>query len=144
MPLDSTPAYSGFRLKTGQVYNEAAFRYFLAVDRWRAQRSIRLVLLALVSIRQGPGRGAQLEQHIAAAIFSGLAACVREVDFVGWYHEGRVAGAVLAQGCGVVDERGSVAKRLLETLKKHVPADPAQSLQVRVIRLGGRPQADAI
>ena len=30
-------------------------------------------------------------------MFAGLAAVVREVDFLGWYRQDRVAGAVLAQ-----------------------------------------------
>jgi len=139
MALDSTPSYSGFHGgQIGQTYNQAAFRYFLAVDRWRADRSQRLVILVLASVRQGPGRSAELTQGTAATIFAGLATSVREVDFVGWYHEGRVAGAVLAQGSGALDERGSITKRIVATLKKSLPADCAENLQVRMVRLGRR------
>ena len=45
-----------------------------------------------------PGRRAKLTDATAAALFRGLGASVREVDFVGWYREGQVAAAVLAQG----------------------------------------------
>jgi hypothetical protein len=140
MALESIPAYSGIRGgQIGQAYNEAAFRYFLAVDRWRAERSQRSIVLVLASVRQGPGRSAQLTQGTAADLFAGLAASVREVDFVGWYHEGRVAGAVLAQGGGVSDEPiGSITGRILAALKKSLPADRARHLQMRVVRLGRR------
>ena len=139
MALDPIPAYTGFRGgQIGQSYNEAAFRYFLDIDRWRAERSQRPIILVLASVRQAPGRSSELNPSTAAAIFAGLATSVREVDFVGWYHEGRVAGAVLAQGSGAPDERGSINKRILTTLKTSLPADRAENLQVRVVRLGRR------
>lgn len=137
MALDSTPAFSPFSGgHFGRAYNEAAFRYFLAVDRLRAERSRRLLNLVLASVREAPGRSAQLAPPTAAVIFAGLAASVREVDFVGWFHEGRVAGAVLAQGVGAADERAAIRNRILATLSTSVPRDPSRNVHVRVIRLG--------
>src|SRR5580765_4543145 len=106
MAVESIPAYAtllGRRI--ARVYNEAAFRHFLAVDRWRAERSSRSFFLILVTIRQssdrGPstgsgqadGGGGKIADATAAALFRGLDACVREVDFIGWFREGRVAAA---------------------------------------------------
>ena len=137
MALDSTPAYARFhRGQSGQVYNEAAFRYFLAVDRKRAERLPRSILLVLVSVRQQPGRSRELSHAMAAVVFAGLSSSVREVDFVGWFQEGRVAGAVLAQGVGGADLRGVITKRILAMLKQSLPADRAESLRLRVVRLG--------
>jgi len=137
MALDSTPAYAGFRGgHIGQAYNEAAFRYFLAVDRLRAERSRRLLILVLASLREAPGRSAQLTHNTAAVIFAGLAASVREVDFVGWFHEGRVAGAVLAQGVSAADQRAVISNRILASLRTSLPRDPSRTVHVRVIRLG--------
>ena len=101
MTPGSTPAYSGFRAgNIGQAYNEAAFRYFLTVDRLRAQRSQRPLLLVLASLRERPGTSAWLTQNQTAIFFAALAASVREVDFVGWFREGRVPAAVLAHAAG--------------------------------------------
>ena len=136
MALDSTPAYSRFNGPIGRAYNEAAFRYFLAVDRLRANRSRRLLLLVLASVREAPGRSAQLSETTAAVIFAGLAASVREVDFVGWFYEGRVAGAVLAQGVGAADQRVAIGTRILATLRTSLPRNPSRNVRVRVIRLG--------
>ena len=137
MALELTPAYSGFRAgHIGQAYNEAAFRYFLAVDRLRAERSQRLVLLVLASVREAPGRSALLTHQTSAVVFTALAASVREVDFVGWFREGRVAGAVLAQGVGAADERVPISNRILATLRTSLPANRANDVKVRVIRLG--------
>ena len=140
MALESVPAYAGFPGgQIGQAYNEAAFRYFLDVDRWRAERSQRSLMLVLASVRQEPGRSAPLTHATAEDIFEGLASGVREVDFIGWYHEGRVAGAVLAQGGRVSDELpGAVAERILGALQRSLPANRAAKLHVRVVRLGGK------
>src|SRR5947207_13425561 len=105
MALKSIPAYSRFPGgQVGQAYNEAAFQHFLAVDRWRAERSTRSLLLVLVTMRTSPGGLVKLAEATATALFCGLGACVREVDFVGWYREGYVAAAVLSQGVNTSDE----------------------------------------
>lgn len=139
MAPDSIPGLSDLLpAASGQAYNEAAFRYFLAADRSRAARSRRVVILVLASVRASDGHNATLNQNTAVALFTGLAASVREVDFVGWFHEGRVAGAVLSQGDGSVDDRTAICNRILTTLRRSLPADRAKHLKVRVIRLGGR------
>ena len=64
MALDSIPGLSGLLPGAfGQAYNEAAFRYFLAVDRLRAERSQRVVILVLASVRRAPGRSATLDSQ---------------------------------------------------------------------------------
>ena len=140
MALESIPAYSRFRGgQVGQAYNEAAFQHFLAVDRWRAERSARSLLLILVTVRQSAGRSAKLTDATAAALFRGLGACLREVDFVGWYREGQVAAAVLAQGVKASSEvQRLIAERVLHALGKRLSADQSRNLRVRVVRLGGR------
>jgi len=140
MPLDSIPAYSGFRGgHVGPAYNEAAFRHFLAVDRRRAGRSARSVLLILVAVQESLGTSVKLTDASASALFRELAASVREVDFVGWYREGYVAAAVLAQGVRASGEVPNViTKRVLFALKNRLSTDLSRNLRVRVVRLGGR------
>ena len=138
MAIESTPAYSRLRgSSVGHVYNEAAFHYFLAADRSRAQRSPRAMVLVLVSLRLSPGRSDFLTDSLASTLFTGLVACVREVDFVGWYRQDRVAGAVLPQGTvSSAELRSLVRNRVLTSLKKSLPVDASTYLHVRVVRLG--------
>ena len=140
MALDSIPAYSGFRGgQVAQAYNEAAFRHFLAVDRCRAERSTRSLLLVLVTMRESPGTLVKLTEATATALFCGLGTCVREVDFLGWYREGYVAAAVLSQGVKAsVEVPRLVAERVLPALRKRLPTDQSTNLRVRMVRLGGR------
>ena len=96
------------------------------------------MILVLALVRSREGHSATLSQDTAADLFTGLAASVREVDFVGWFFEGRVAGAVLSQGDGSVHDRAVIRNRVLTTLRSSLPAHRAKHVQVRVIRLGGR------
>ena len=133
------PAYSAYRSgPAGWAFNEAGFRYFLGVDRQRATRSMRPLLLVLVTVRQPPGQRTRLSDDAAAAIFGALGACIRDVDFAGWYREGCVAGAVLPQPSNASgDELHRVRERVIDALRLQFPASP-KALRVRVIRLGGK------
>ena len=122
----------------GLAYTEVAFRHFLAVDRSRARRSRRFVYLVLVAIRNGVGRRAKLTDATAAAVFRGLGSSVREVDFVGWYHERHVAAAVLFQGAKTPGcPPAAIADRVRTALTKQLAAPQIGQLRVRVVRLGG-------
>jgi len=138
MAIESIPAYSRLRgSSAGHVYNEAAFHYFLAADRSRVQRSPRSMVLVLLSLRLSPGRSEVLTDSIASTLFTGLVGCVREVDFVGWYRQDRVAGAVLPQGTvSSAELRSQILKRILTSLKTSLPAHATRHLHVRVVRLG--------
>ena len=137
--LTSIAAHSRFHCgPAGLAYNETAFRHFLNVDRSRAQRAGRFLYLVLVAMRESIGRRARLSDATASAVFRGLGAAVREVDFVGWFHEGRVAAAVLSQGAKTTDHVASVvAERILAALRSELSGPQASRVRLRVIRLGG-------
>jgi hypothetical protein len=81
----------------GQAHNEAAFRFFLNIERRRAARAAQSVLLVLVRRRVAAGWSGEIDSATAAGIFSALGDSVREADFIGWYRQDSVAGAVLIQ-----------------------------------------------
>ena len=145
MMRESLPSYSGYASgAAGQAYNQTAFRHFLAIERRRAERSGRPLLLVLVALRRSDA-ASRLSSATAAAIFRGLGETVREVDFAGWFREGVVAGAVLTQGSGAASEpaRVHVAKRVMRALRAHVPARQLHNLRVRVVRFDPRTVADS-
>ncbi len=97
----------------------------------------RSILLVLASVRLTPGRSVHLPRAIADRIFAGLAAGVREVDFLGWYQQDRVAGAVLAQAGYLSDRQaGRVSERILPAIRRELRDGQAQFIHVRVVRLG--------
>jgi len=126
--------------RAGDVYTEQAFRHFLEVERVRALRSGRTFFLLLVSLRRGPERGVLFAPGVAANLLEGLGHCVREVDFVGWYRDRRVAGAVLAQGLEEpgANASGRIVERVTRVLSERLPRSVAGRLRVRVVTLGSQ------
>ena len=122
-----------------EVYSEEAFHHVLSIERTRAQLTNRSFILLLIRVKNGLGSSVEISPAVAAALFSGLASCLREVDFFGWYREGRIAGAVLAQGpvrpgAEVVPR---IVERVTQVLSRRPPA-AGQRLDVRVVRLDRR------
>jgi hypothetical protein len=126
-----------FQGRPFQAYNERAFRYFLGIERNRGERSQRSSLLVLVNLKRASDTTAQMTPSVAAKIFAGLSLCVREVDFVGWHRENRVAGAVLAQGSDTPDPDVSrrISQRVSEVVGEQLPAHIADRLHVRLVHL---------
>src|SRR4029077_9558004 len=93
--VDRRPYGVALEGRLGQAYNEEAFRYFLEIERKRAARARRPVLLLLLDLKEQPA--AHMDPILAGKLFSGLWICLRETDVIGWYREDRVAGAVLTQ-----------------------------------------------
>ena len=125
--------YAPYRRAAADVHNEATFRYFLDIERRRAEHAGHSVVLVLVSLRSAPGCNQRLAPRTAAAVFGALGASVREVDFVGWFRHGQVAAATLVQ-------RGSpqstaITARLTEALKREL-RDLGVTLRLRVVPLG--------
>ena len=131
---------SGFdpRGRMSEVYDQGAFQHMLAIERKRARFAKTSVLLLLVRITDEGGSGVEIPRTIARLLLSGLGHCFREVDFVGWLRQGRVAGAVLAQGpVGPGnDALPRIVERVSHLLGRRLPLTAAQRLDVRVIRLG--------
>jgi hypothetical protein len=125
--------------RTGDAYEEQAFRHFLHLERERASAGGRKCLLLLVSLRRHPDRGTrEMARQIGSAVLTGLEESVREVDFIGWYRDRHVAGAVLTQGLDAPGDqtRGAIADRVKRTLSRRLPGDVASRLRVRVLPLG--------
>jgi hypothetical protein len=128
--------------RLGQAYNEEAFRYFLDIERKRAARAHRSVVLLLPDLRQLPAGAAPIDPFLAAKLFSGLWLCLRETDVVGWFREDRIAGAVLTQldselGLNVSQ---AIRQRVRGAIGNGLPPQIASRLRVRVYQLRPRPE----
>jgi hypothetical protein len=116
-----------------EAYDEHAFRHFLALEQQRAERSGRLVSLLLVDLAP-PSRPLTLSAALVDRLFSAFVTAVREMDFVGWYITGSVAGAVLLQDAtaGRLPDYGTIGRRVDAVLRKALPRDVGATLRVRV------------
>jgi hypothetical protein len=134
MAAESMPAFVRIGDEGLHAYNEAAFRYFLSLERKRAAREVRqlFLMLATLSHQTGPVE----DPHAFATIFSVLNRCVREIDLVGWYREGVVAGALFAGNAptfGMVREK--VSARVLDGFRNTLPERVVAQLRTRIVSL---------
>src|SRR5262245_22847601 len=130
----------GFALQheSGEAYNEEAFQYFLEIERKRAEIANRPFLLMLIELHKHPaGHTPDIDLATASKLFAVLQACLRETDFIGWYRDRRIAGAVLTQHAepNREDLAGTVRQRVSDELEKIFPSDRPGSFQVRVYEL---------
>ena len=142
-PVERAPITSlsdSFSGRPGDVYGEEAFQHFLDVERTRARRQERPLLLLLVTLRKCPEKGSAVPASASSTLLEGLGLCVREVDFVGWYRTGRVVGAVLAQGLDLPDSEASsrIVDRVHATLAERLPRRIGERLRVRLVKLGSK------
>jgi hypothetical protein len=121
----------------GPVYNEAAFRYFLQIERKRASRSNSRFLLLLVDLTRDAQQRAHFDAPTAAKLFAAMLPCLRETDFIGWYRQARVASAVLTQVGETpgIEVSNLVADRVREALGQNLPSSFSGRLQVRVYQV---------
>src|SRR4051812_21468097 len=104
----------------GQAYNEQAFRYLLQIERKRAARANRPMLLLVLSLKQSPA-GARIDPALASKLFYCLCRCLRETDVVGWYREARVAAAALTDVDGT--SRPDVTNVIRQRIRGALSAD---------------------
>ena len=118
------------------AYSEEAFRYLLAIERKRGERSGRPFFLLLVDLKRHDG-DVGMDVDVATQVFSGLARALRDTDFIGWYREGRIVGAVLTQLTDFADSQipRIVGQRIKNELFVHLPSGMADRLQTRVFQL---------
>jgi hypothetical protein len=121
----------------GHPYHEEALRYLLAVERKRAARAGRSLLIMLVSLEKRQGMSSRLDRATSDSLFRALSASVREVDVVGWYRQDRVIGAVLDQGAAVSADAATarIAERVRSQLEASSGAPLARSIRIKVIEV---------
>ena len=116
------------------VYNETAFRFFLDIERERAYAGNQRFILLLVDTGGSVASPMEIDAQTAPRLIGALADCVRETDFVGWFRDGAVAGAVLTQfgESGDAESQQTITARVRRALAARLSASMAPRLRVRV------------
>ena len=120
----------------GTEYDEETFVYFLAIEQARTELVNHPTRLLLATLEPVPGQPAPIPPASATRLFEGLRLSLRDTDVMGWYRQGRVAGAVLAAGDDAPEMSGLIEQRVGDTLRQRLPSNAARSLRVRVVQQG--------
>jgi hypothetical protein len=106
-------------LAEGSILPEEDFRRTIALERKRAQRSRKPVLLTLIEIDRRPS---EKTKAVAGKVLSALAATTRETDVTGWYREDRVLGVMFTEIA--IDDRdpilATIMARVGDALRGHL------------------------
>ena len=122
----------------GTEYDEETFVYFLAIEQARTQLASHPVRLLLATLEPVAGQPVPIPQASATRLFEGLRLSLRDTDVMGWYRQGRVAGAVLSSRADAPGSEmsGLIEQRVGEKLRQGLPSNAARSLRVRVVQQG--------
>jgi hypothetical protein len=116
------------------AYNQEAFRYLLESESKRSDRSGYFCQILLVYWTDAQGRDVRMNSHAAKTVMAALSRSLRETDYIGWYRDGHIAGAVLtvlAQEA-MVQVSIQLQPRLVEILRAELGVEETSRLQVRV------------
>jgi hypothetical protein len=116
------------------AYNQEAFRYLLECESKRSKRSGHFYQIILVYWTNARGRDVQMNSYAAKTVMAALSRSLRETDYIGWYRDGRIAGAVLTV---LVQETMAqvvthLRPRLVDIIRAKLGVEETSRLQIRV------------
>jgi hypothetical protein len=116
------------------AYNQEVFRYLLESESKRSERSGYFSRILLVHRTNAQGAIVQMDSYVAKTVMAALSRSLRETDYIGWYRDGRIVGAVLT--VLVQESMAQVAshlqKRLVEILRAELGVEETSRLKIRV------------
>ena len=115
-------------------YNQVAFRYLLESESRRSERSGHFCQILLMYSTDAQGRIVLMDSHVAKTVIATSSRSLRETDYVGWYRDGHIVGAVLT--VLMQDTMAQVSThlqpRLVEILRAELGFKETNRLQIRV------------
>ena len=118
----------------GSEYDEEAFRYFLSIEKARAERARKPIRVLLASFEPAPDQPAAFPRGLAAQVFDGLRLTLRDTDVVGWHEQDRVAAAVMHMDVGPATDLTAFERRIESGLRRRLPNHLARNLRLRVVQ----------
>jgi hypothetical protein len=97
-------------------YNEEVFNRILLLERKRSERSKRPFILMLLSLDRVPD--GEIGSSLRTKILACLASTKRDIDVLGWYRSGSVAGMIFTE-IGKSNE-GSVSENITERIRSNL------------------------
>ena len=123
-------------LSQSGAYNQEVFRSLLESESKRCERSGHFCQILLLYWTDAQGSIVQMDAPVAQTVIAASFRSLRDTDYIGWYRDGRVIGAVLT-----VLAQDSMARvsthlqpRLAEHIRGKLGVEEISRLQIRVCR----------
>ena len=121
-------------LSESGAYSQEVFRYLLESESKRSERSGRFCQILLMCSTDEHGRIVQMNVDVAKIVIAAASRSFRETDYIGWYREGRIVGAVLTvltqESMALVPTQ--LQPRLVEFLGAELAIEEFSRLQILV------------
>ena len=127
--------YVGVRnARSIQAHNEESFRYLLANEGIRAERSGCSFQVLLAYFTSPNGSLETMENDLASKLFLVLSRSLRETDHIGWYRDGHIIGGVLTAlgDCPAAGLVNQIEQRLAQALESVVLGDMVSRFRVHI------------
>jgi hypothetical protein len=121
-------------LSQSGAYNQEAFRYLLETESKRSERSGHFSRILLMYSTDAQGRIVLMDSRVAKAVMAASSRSLRETDYIGWYRDGHIVGAVLTV---LVQETMAqvsthLKPRLVGIIRAELGVEETSRLQIRV------------
>jgi|CXWL01.1.fsa_nt_gi hypothetical protein len=115
------------------AYSQETFRYLLESESKRSERSCHFCQIFLMYQTDAQGRIVPMDSHVASIVMATLSWSLRETDYIGWYRDGRIVGAVLTvlKQESMAQVSCHLQKRLAEVLQLKLSIAESRRLQIR-------------
>jgi len=115
------------------AHDEAAFRFLLANEVKRSERSGRSFHLLLTYFSDGEGAATRMDDEVKWTLLPILSAVLRDTDYIGWYRDNHVLGGVLTALGEHAQEVVScrIEQRFWRRMGKEFPRKDLARLRVR-------------
>lgn len=116
------------------MYNDEAFRYLLASESKRSVRSGYSFNIVLIYSIDKHGLIQHMDCDVIDTVVGALLRTVRETDYIGWYLERRIVGAVLTVlgQDSEVEVSARIQQRFMEIIQTEVSAEKSGRWQIRI------------
>jgi hypothetical protein len=123
-------------LSVNGAYDQETFRCFLASESKRSERSGHFCQILLVHWTDTQGKIMQMDSGVAKAIIAAASRSLRESDYIGWYRDGQIVGAVLTvlEQEPMAQVSSHLQLRLLECLRAEFGIEEFSRLQIRACK----------
>ena len=121
-------------LSQSGAYNQEVFRSLLESESKRCERSGHFCQILLVYWTDAQGSIVQMDAPVAKTVIAAAFRSLRETDYIGWYRDGRIVGAVvtvLAQA-SMAQVSTHLQPRLVENIRGKLGVEEISRLQIRV------------
>ena len=116
------------------MYSEQAFKYLLTSESKRSELSGYYYHILLIYSTNKQGLIVQMDRNMADTVVTALFRTLRETDYIGWYHEGRIVGGVLTVlgQDSEVEVSTRIQQRVMGILRTEISAEKSGCLQIRI------------